>query len=747
MDGLKAILSFDAVAYDYDDEYLTIDTDTHTININNVSRLFGVQYDGNSKLIKFRIRNKLSDIQKMQDSIVYINWIDSRGVKGQSIAINKTINNDTCEFSWKVPFDALKNSGVLHFAMSAVVTKNSSSVIDQRWSTQIASVITPDGIYIKSYTPNSEEEDRIAQIYNELSNMINKQNDNLQSQVSSLKENIGELQSSVYNTHQEYVEITNGIVMLPGFSITKVSSITFTVESSSANNIKGCKVKEGEKIKITCYTFNSYIGFGYVWGSTEQTPEIWNGSNAIPMLSSDTYDYFCGNTDQEWKTYEMELTVPFGAKMIWVRTDNSYPIYKLYEIKESKIPTKTSQLENDSGFLTEKNLFEKNLFEINNIFSLPVPTFSVGTLENQMLHTLHNESVPLWKFQEVGTIDFGEVSVPHNSNDTVGLWIYCNEAMLSYRANTDGTMKVYIDGTEKNKINVAYAFRVGWNYLPIEVTENKFNLKIEFTLVRGNYEFAIDSIELNYKPKVKPKILLSFDMGSDTMYTNRHLLLKEYGFRATYCNIWNVSEINRNKMLAYGDDWAIYGNDSTSSTVYPGDNATVEEFEEYLQKTIDRAESIGLFNPVSYFSPNNAGLQNLMQALKNKGYRIGRTAVSGQYAIDYFNKDSFYINTYGVGGEETSANVLKAVDDAINAGNSICVFTHDILETPSDNINAKKSTYVEILDGIKDRVNAGKCEVCTFTDFYREWMPNDCAEYLENRHEKEKQYIIGKLSS
>ena len=193
MDGLKARLSFDAVAYDYDDEYLTIDTDTHTININNVSRLFGVQYDGNSKLIKFRIRNKLSDIQKMQDSIVYINWIDSKGVKGQSIAINKTISNDTCEFAWKVPFDALKNSGVLHFAVSAVVTKNSSSVIDQKWSTQIASVITPDGIYIKSYTPSSEEEDRIAQIYNELAKMINKQNDNLQSQVNSLNKDLDNL--------------------------------------------------------------------------------------------------------------------------------------------------------------------------------------------------------------------------------------------------------------------------------------------------------------------------------------------------------------------------------------------------------------------------------------------------------------------------------------------------------------------------------------------------------------------------
>ena len=223
MDGLKARLSFDAVAYDYDDEYLTIDTDTHTININNVSRLFGVQYDGNSKLIKFRIRNKLSDIQKMQDSIVYINWIDSKGVKGQSIAINKTINNDTCEFAWKVPFDALKNSGVLHFAMSAVITENGSSVINQKWSTQIASVITPDGIYIKSYTPSSEEEDRIAQIYNELSKMINKQNDNLQSQVSSLKEDLiyqqglntrlvfaGDVENPVKQVCSDYIEFLPG---------------------------------------------------------------------------------------------------------------------------------------------------------------------------------------------------------------------------------------------------------------------------------------------------------------------------------------------------------------------------------------------------------------------------------------------------------------------------------------------------------------------------------------------------------
>lgn len=268
MDGLKARLSFDAVAYDYDDEYLTIDTDTHTININNVSRLFGVQYDGNSKLIKFRIRNKLSDIQKMQDSIVYINWIDSRGVKGQSIAINKTINNDICEFAWKVPFDALKNSGVLHFAMSAVVTKNSSSVIDQRWSTQIASVITPDGIYIKSYTPSSEEEDRIAQIYNELSNMINKQNDNLQSQVNSLKEDLVN-NEKVINIITEpaknlfdvsHANIVHGYIHSSDKVIKENTNATIVYIDCKPNTTYTVSKKQGNRFTVACSIDKPQVG-------------------------------------------------------------------------------------------------------------------------------------------------------------------------------------------------------------------------------------------------------------------------------------------------------------------------------------------------------------------------------------------------------------------------------------------------------------------------------------------------------
>lgn len=322
MDGLKARLSFDAVAYDYDDEYLTIDTDTHTININNVSRLFGVQYDGNSKLIKFKIRNKLSDIQKMQDSIVYINWIDSRGVKGQSIAINKTINNDTCEFAWKVPFDALKNSGVLLFAMSAVVTKNSSSVIDQRWSTQIASVITPDGIYIKSYTPSSEEEDRIAQIYNELSNMINKQNDNLQSQISQLKEDLDGLNDSVFNVKgKESLSWKIGAVnKADGLDVivnNRIRCLLFQADGGTVSVSNDYQIAIGVYTGNNINTFDHYVDFShneyhfekgkyYVIVIKENSEKSFVDADITNVSNMITLKYWNGDNNVELNTKNIE---------------------------------------------------------------------------------------------------------------------------------------------------------------------------------------------------------------------------------------------------------------------------------------------------------------------------------------------------------------------------------------------------------------------------------------------------------
>lgn len=172
----------------------------------------------------------------------------------------------------------------------------------------------------------------------------------LQTEVDGLKGDLVELQEAVFDTETDYVEVTD-VITLSNRGLTKISDTSFTIENST-HNIIGCSVTEGEKIKIICSTYNFYLGFGYVWATTEDTPELWNSSNAIGMLSSNEHDYFCGNTEEQWKTYTLELTVPSGAKKIWVRRMVETPhIYKMTPVRTSKIPTKTSQLENDSGFI------------------------------------------------------------------------------------------------------------------------------------------------------------------------------------------------------------------------------------------------------------------------------------------------------------------------------------------------------------------------------------------------------------
>ena len=134
-----------------------------------------------------------------------------------------------------------------------------------------------------------------------------------------------------------------------------------------------------------------------------------------------------------------------------------------------------------------------------------------------------------------------------------------------------------------------------------------------------------------------------------------------------------------------------------------------------------------------------------MNAEKKAGFRMSRIACSGNEKTGYFDKDSFFIYTLGVGGTDTSENINKQIDDTIAQNKSICIFTHDVEETLTNNMNCSKEVYVGILNHIKELVEADKCEVVTFRQFYQLCEPNDYAELMAIRHEKEKAYILNKL--
>lgn len=162
MAKLNATLSFDLDTYaGVSNETLVVDAKTREIYIPDPGNVFGVQYDKDSKYVKFKVMNVVSEVFKMEDAVIRINYRDSKGIIGSSLAVDKVTYYDTCEFSWVVPNDALKNKGDLYFVVSAVIVDDDGA-IQKRWATTLARVVTPESIYLKAASLDQNERDEIA---------------------------------------------------------------------------------------------------------------------------------------------------------------------------------------------------------------------------------------------------------------------------------------------------------------------------------------------------------------------------------------------------------------------------------------------------------------------------------------------------------------------------------------------------------------------------------------------------------
>ena len=546
--------------------------------------------------------------------------------------------------------------------------------------------------------------------------------------IENIEEEINNLNTAVFNENQEYVDVTNDCVLLDRFGITLLNRNEngfnkFSIETRnySYHTIIGYPVNEGDILRIDCGSYyNNYVGAGYVFSKSTETPQLWNGSNSLDIVPTNNYDVYAGNTTEDWRTItNYNVIAPTGTKMIWV-VGITPKIRILRTVKHSKIK--------------------------DTIININEPIITTGTLTKQQKYSRQYRPAYLWQFSNVGSLKINNIKINANATDKVGIWVYVNEEMLTYRNNTDGTVQILIDNVLQESINTAYRFVSGWNYVPLNIHDsNSHNIEFKFTLVRGNYKFAIDTIELNYK--TRPQILLSFDMSSTStgnIYTdNRYRLLKQRNFVATFCNPdvgFTTQQLN--KLFADGWDWSIYGGIGTRPDY---DTGSLEDWKEYLQNRINACANIGLFNPISYFSPLNRGSVVIEQALKELGIKVARIAGT-DYKINWFDdKNGLYIPTVGVGGTDTATSILEKIDDAINNNASICIFVHNVEDVVTDNMNCSTAVYTAILNGIKQRVENGLCDVVTFREFFNHWCPEDYEKLMCNRYEKEKQYILEQI--
>ena len=539
--------------------------------------------------------------------------------------------------------------------------------------------------------------------------------------------------------------IISGTDMVDG----KYTKALLEPQENQTSTVSIIAVNEGETYKISGDSYyNSYNSLGLLF-SNQLWEDGYTNANRINVING-SYDYYCGVDIKVWTHFtDYVVTVPAGAKYMYVRGNET--IKKVGQQLISKIPTKTSQLENNSNYLVNKyNYF--NTFTVSN---------TVGNINEELYKIKNSKKAIKWRLSEnsIGSVTFSDINLKCKSTDTVGLWVYLNKAITDrYTKRGDGNT---IEGAFSVKFNdgefdsgtiyAGYKYHNGWNYIEFSpnITELR-NIIITFTRVYDDYELIFDSIELNNKNRTK--IMLSFDNNQANLYNIIYPLLKERGFVGTYCLPSNVlandgstgvTLDNHRELMSNGWDYAYYG----FGTRPDYENSTVEEWVDFFNTWKKKYENIGIGVPICYFSPDNRSDSKLIEAEKKAGFKMNRSSIgAGTHLIDTWDKDTFELTCVGISTKEGSSKVKSLIDEAIEKGKHLIIFIHQALEntTDTETVNVRKSIYIEVLDYLKAKVDLSQCDVITFREFYQIYEPNDYNEFMETRHNIELNYLLSK---
>lgn len=336
------------------------------------------------------------------------------------------------------------------------------------------------------------------------------------------------------------------------------------------------------------------------------------------------------------------------------------------------------------------------------------------------------------------------VKLDLSETNNIGIWVYCPyfEGRVNWAdCNLDivFTSDSWVGAFNTNNcIEYGFSaneFSVGWNFLNLNIdnftSHGDVNLSdINYVMLRLSsdnksieHNLYVDSIVLNYK--MKPTILLNYDSSNENLYDTIYPLMKEHNFVGTAFmanfSFGDGNSITKNQyqeMKDNGWDFGMYGGMNTDNgyilNTELGKNDNYDEQYKSLKAEKDLLEAQGITDLVSYGCPNNRTSDTNMQILNKLGFKIVR-AEGNYYTYPYKE----VTQGKGVGIIDSNLDDVKSeIDKCIKTGYCLSIFTHGVYENNSNDLYADKNIYTEMLDYIKQKVDAGEVQVMSYRDFY-----------------------------
>lgn len=241
----------------------------------------------------------------------------------------------------------------------------------------------------------------------------------------------------------------------------------------------------------------------------------------------------------------------------------------------------------------------------------------------------------------------------------------------------------------------------------------------------------------------KTHIIFSFDAFK---IDNRFDLMKSYKFPFTIAIAqttltYPISKDDYYKYFIDGDvDFSIYAGKGDRPADYRNDK---DKWYTWVKELVDGLkETSGLYYPVMYSCQNAASSDILNQVVKENGFKMCRNGTyynadgsttwgvytDRKYLIDGTKNFDYY--PLGVVKSENYPTVdeIKAeIDNAIEKKKSIMLFTHYVkndTETMSDT-DCPLSKFTAVLDYVKEKVDAGLCDVKNARQFWSYYNQQD----------------------
>lgn len=229
------------------------------------------------------------------------------------------------------------------------------------------------------------------------------------------------------------------------------------------------------------------------------------------------------------------------------------------------------------------------------------------------------------------------------------------------------------------------------------------------------------------------RILIAFDACNDILRDPRYDLVKKgYGYNFTFSLSGSITDAQLKDAIKDGLDFGTYSGENWpvdtlgGSSVNSDSQKDVAKWDSYVYNALKRDEGVKAYNPVAWFSRQGISGSNLERACKKYGYKMIRGFNWGeQYPNRYFDGTKYVVPTQEV-TDDTYQTAIQNIEEAVTLKQDICLLSHSLIDNPNGlYADVTSSSWIAVLNKIKELVDTGKAKVVTFREYYNELHPND----------------------